>query len=76
LDLDREKVYEWNFYVRILTSRNGEYTMNLGYREKMEEEMEGKSWWSSVVWKLESPFRAKIFMWLALDNKILTWDNF
>jgi hypothetical protein len=55
---------------------NSEYTAKLGYKAKMEKEMEREtSWWWPVVWKLENPLKAKIFMWLALENKILTWDN-
>jgi hypothetical protein len=35
-----------------------------------------KHWWWKPIWKLKYPLKAKIFLWLALSNKVLTWDNF
>jgi hypothetical protein len=29
-------------------------------------------WWWFVVWKLECALKPTIFLWLALDDKILT----
>ena len=31
-------------------------------------------WWKQV-WKSEGPIKAKITLWLALRNKLLTWEN-
>ena len=31
-------------------------------------------WWKQV-WKSEGPFKEKITLWLALNNKLLTWEN-
>jgi hypothetical protein len=28
-----------------------------------------------VPWKLDGPLKINIFLWMALANKILTWDN-
>lgn len=32
-------------------------------------------WWWKHVWKFKSPPWYKITLWLALNNKLLTWDN-
>lgn len=40
--------------------------IKFGYSAKMEENQDGVrvSWWQ-VVWKLDCPLNAKIFLWLA-----------
>jgi hypothetical protein len=35
---------------------------------------EVKAWWSPL-WKVNSPLKVKCLAWMALENKILTWDN-
>ena len=53
-----------------------DYTAKLGYATKVEVELlEDKKCWRAVVLKLYSPLKTKIVMWLALANKLLTWDN-
>jgi hypothetical protein len=63
----------------IVWSKNnssGRYTTQLGYKAmfRVEEENDRKWWWKSV-WKIKSPIKQKVFLWLVLANKILTWDN-
>ena len=31
-------------------------------------------WWKQL-WKSKGPLKAKITLWLTLNNKLLTWDN-
>jgi hypothetical protein len=31
--------------------------------------------WRQVVWKWDIQLKIKLFIWLAAENKILTWDN-
>jgi len=38
------------------------------------EEVQTK-WWFNAIWKWFSPLNVKLFFWLVLENKILTWDN-
>jgi hypothetical protein len=46
------------------------------YAAKMEEmEVREKHWWWRKIWKLNSPLKTRIFLWLALTKKILTWDD-
>jgi hypothetical protein len=30
-------------------------------------------WWWKPLWKLKAPLKSRIFFWLALSNKALTW---
>ena len=55
---------------------NGDFTAKLGYKTWAEENFQGetKEWWKQL-WKAEGPLKAKITLWLSLNNKILTWDN-
>jgi hypothetical protein len=34
-----------------------------------------KQWWWGPIWKLKAPLKSKIILWLAINNKLLTWDN-
>ena len=55
---------------------NGDFTTKLGYKtwagEKFQGEME--EWWKQL-WKAEGTLKAKVTLWLTLNNKILTCDN-
>lgn len=52
------------------------YTAKLGYAAKAVESEEGeRKWWWKVIWKLSCPLKTKIFLWLVLANKVLSWDN-
>jgi len=44
----------------------GRYTSKLGY--------EVAHWWLLKIWKLQAPRKTKILMWLALMDRISTWD--
>lgn len=33
------------------------------------------TWWSWNLWKFKCLLKNRIFMWLVLNNKALTWDN-
>ena len=33
-----------------------------------------EEWWKKL-WKAEGPLKAKVTLWMTLNNKILTWDN-
>ena len=34
-----------------------------------------KKWWYKKIWKWHLPLKLKCFLWLCLENRILTWDN-
>ena len=44
-------------------------------RDVVAEEENDQKWWWKSVWKIKSPIKQKVFLWLVLANKILTWDN-
>ena len=33
------------------------------------------SCWEKSIWHWRIPLKLKIFVWLSLNNKVLTWDN-
>jgi len=46
---------------------------NIRYEDKIREDLgEECQWWWKVVWNLESPLKYKIFVWISLENRILT----
>lgn len=49
----------------------------MAYISLLEEERIGASkWWHKSVWKGILPLKIKCFLWLTLENKILTQDNY
>jgi hypothetical protein len=56
--------------------RDGSFTTKLGYKAWQEERKNVQpQWWWKILWKSKAPLRCKLLMWLALTNKMLTWDN-
>ena len=53
-----------------------EFMMKLGYQNLAIEYYQGerKQWWH-FVWKNAGSLKDKITLWIALSNKLLTWDN-
>ena len=52
------------------------YKVKLGYADKiLEEGPKERDWWRGLVWKLPCLLKTRIFVWLVLANKLLTWDN-
>jgi hypothetical protein len=43
--------------------------------------LESKQWkilvggWRKILWLWKCPLKIKLFVWLAAENKILTWEN-
>ena len=62
--------------VRIENIAIGDFTAKLGYKSWALEQYQGEKmeWWKQV-WKSEGPFKARITIWLALKNNLLTWEN-
>lgn len=42
---------------------------------KEENKEELKKWWWKSLWKLKGPLKNRIFLWLALSRKVLSWDK-
>lgn len=60
----------------IILSKNRASRMliaKLGYEVLVEENVEGeKKWWWKVIWKLSSPLKSRILLWMVLSNNVLT----
>lgn len=55
--------------------KSGEFTTKLGYKTWIESLFtKEKKWWWRPVWKIHAPLKNKIMLWLALSNKIITWE--
>jgi hypothetical protein len=56
--------------------KEGSFTTKLGYKAWQEERLQVQpKWWWKTLWKRKAPLRCKISLWLAMNNKLLTWDN-
>jgi hypothetical protein len=56
--------------------KSGVFTTKLGYNSWFEDRQVSQPlWWWKPLWKLKSPLHCKLTLWLALKNKLLTWDN-
>ena len=56
--------------------KNGIYTAKLGYKSMMEEMHPFEPlFWTKTLWKSPAPKKAKLVLWLSLQNRLLTWDN-
>ena len=38
------------------------------------EHQNPECWWWSKIWKTNAPLKIVITLWLALNNKLLTWE--
>jgi hypothetical protein len=50
--------------------------MKLGYWVQDEDKFKGeKKWRWNLIWSINAPQKVNILSWLAMENKLLTWDN-
>ena len=55
---------------------DGDYTAKKGYEIAITEQFDGeKSWWWQGLWKTECPLKTILTFWLAINNRLLTWEN-
>jgi hypothetical protein len=53
----------------------GIYTPKAGYKVLSSRgDLGVQRWWWKKVWKFKCPSKSHIFIWLLLNNKVLTWD--
>jgi hypothetical protein len=56
--------------------KGGFFTAKLGYKAWTRRNVcREKNGGGFRLWKTKAPTRCKITLWLALNNKLLTWDN-
>ena len=54
----------------------GEITTKLAYDSLFYNMRDSKrNWWYEALLEWNIPLKIKLFCWLMLENKILTWDN-
>ena len=57
--------------------KKGIPTTKVAYVALLEESSNLVSkWWCKQLWKGNLPLKIKFFLWLALENKFLTQENF
>ena len=65
--------------INLIWTRNaadGDYTAKKGYEVAIMEQFDGeKSWWWRGQWESESPLKTILTFWLAINNRLLTWEN-
>jgi len=54
----------------------GSYTPKFGYIAlNIDPIQQNPRWWWKGLWKMKCPQKFKIYMCVALNNRIPTWDN-
>jgi hypothetical protein len=54
----------------------GKYSTSLGYKDMSLEGVPTECWSWKPLLKLKDPLKSRLFLWLAISDKVLTWDNF
>jgi len=68
---DKDDILVWTYNVA-----NGMVTAKLAYDLIFSESpYHSEDWWARTLWKWKVPLKLKCFFWLALHNRLLTWDN-
>jgi hypothetical protein len=52
----------------------GNYSTKLGYDALFGPRENDEVWWWKKLWKVKYPPNSILFMWLDLNNKVLTWE--
>lgn len=58
----------------IKMDHGGGYKVKLGCKVELPNQ-ENENWKRHVIWKLRASLKPRIFLWLVLKNKVLTWGN-
>ena len=59
-----------------MNSTNGDYTTKEGYEMEIIDQIEGdKYWWWTFLCASKRCFKNTLTFWLAINNKLLTWEN-
>lgn len=62
--------------VWMYNSKDGKVNANLAYNLAITGQRVGRiEWWMKWFWKGTLPLKIKLFAWLCLNNKILTWEG-
>jgi hypothetical protein len=57
-------------------TKGGQVTTKQAYEVQLEEAVVVEPvFWYSDLWNWHLPLKIKLFMWLLLEQKILTWEN-
>jgi hypothetical protein len=57
-------------------TKGGQVNAKQAYEVQLMEDMEEEpTFWYTELWKWQLPLKVKLFIWLMLEQKILTWEN-
>lgn len=55
---------------------SGDVTATLAYHTYIGmSSLARRSWWISWLWKVSAPLKIRLFCWLVIHDKVLTWEN-
>jgi hypothetical protein len=67
--IDREDELVWQKYpLGFYTPKEGYIALNINSLQQ------NPKWWRKGLWKMKFPQKDKLFMWVALNNRISTWE--
>jgi hypothetical protein len=72
IELNKDKdllMWSWD-------TKSGQVSAKKAYEVQMLEVVETEPvFWYNDLWKWQLPLKVKLFMWLLLEQRILTWEN-
>jgi hypothetical protein len=72
IELNNEKdrlMWSWD-------TKKGQVNAKQAYKVQVLEDMEEETkYWYSEIWNWQLPLKVKLFIWLLLEQRILTWEN-
>lgn len=67
-DMEDVLLWAWN-------TQSGVVTAKLAYESIFAKSRVETCWWYTRLWRWSIPPKLQIFMWLVLENRVLTWEN-
>jgi hypothetical protein len=73
ISLQEEENY---YHIWAQNEKFGQHTLKWEYLVLAQHNGEGDmKWWWKYIWSMHAPLKVNILSWLAMENRLLTWEN-